>query len=587
MKNIRNISFLFKLLWKHNKRYFHLTAITLFLPSILNMVQVILPKRLIEYLEISNYNKAFIFGLSMSLIILLLHITSEFISYARYKYSGEFEIFLSKLLNKAAFSSSYENFEDFSYRKKYHHASLCVKEGSVDGVIANITRIVASIISLSSLIYISSRVVWWIWIIIGITLVINIISEIYRAKYDYKSYQDYSVTDMRMRYARDKLLWKDFTKEVRLFNMYDYVTETANHYIDLLSQLQKKRAKRTFLVYLATLIFAFVQRIVVFAYIAYQTYIGAIPIADFSMLVIAIMTISSLGSTIAKSFVGIGESSLYVSSFMDFIGDSKDEDIKGSEEASYKEDFNIEFKDVFFKYPGSENLALKNISYNFQSNKKYGIVGANGSGKSTFIHLLVALYNPGSGEILYNDKDISNYSKDSYYKLFSPVFQDFNMLAYIIDDNVTMFNKKSNYTSKEAIEKSGLLGIDGSHYYTSEYEQGIELSGGESQKLAIARAIYKDAPIFIFDEPTSALSPKSEYELYESISREMDDKTIFFISHRLASCLMCDEILVFDEGEIVENGSHEELMANEGLYHKMFTSQAELYDEKQRQVETL
>lgn len=582
MKNIRNIRSLLRLQWKYNRKYFYLTAIALFLPSIGNIALVILPKVIIENLQINNYNMAFTFGVIMSLIILLVNMALDIIDYQKYKSSGEFEITLNKLLIETVSSENYQNFEEFSYREQYHYASLCVKEGSIDRVIDSVTILVSSLISLVSLMYISSVIVWWIWIIIAISVIINVLCEIYRVKYDHKSYKKYSAIDMRMLYARDTLSWKDFAKEVRLFNMYDYVTQTATHYINLLSDLQKKRSGKTFQVYVASSFFDFLQRIAVYGYIAFKCFDGTILIADFSMLVLAILTISRLGSDIAKSFVQIGAAGLYVSAYTGFIDNGKYKVDKELDKAKHKEDLNFAFKDVSFNYPGSNTLALENISYNFHANKKYGLVGSNGSGKTTFINLLIGLYNPTSGEISYNNKDISSFSKESYFKLFSTVFQDFNMLAYTVSDNITMFSKSKDST-KEALEKAGMKDTEVEQYYSSEYERGIELSGGETQKLAIARAIYKNAPVFIFDEPTAALSPKSEYELYENISNEMKDKTIFFISHRLASCRMCDEILVFDEGEIIESGSHDELMGKKGMYFEMFMAQAELYDDKQRE----
>ena len=311
----------------------------------------------------------------------------------------------------------------------------------------------------------------------------------------------------------------------------------------------------------------------------YQCYIGELSVADFSMVTLAIISISKLSIDMAKEFVKIGEIAMYVGAYMDMIEVVGDLSEKQILDVRKDESFSIVFQNVNFAYPGTDKLVLENISFEFQSGKKYGLVGANGSGKTTFVNLLMGLYTPVSGKILFNGNDVTDFTKESWSKLFSAVLQDFNTYAYTVSDNVSMLMHEKQKV-KDSLAKARIDWLNENDYVTSEYEQGKELSGGEAQKLAIARAIFKDSRIFVFDEPTAALSPQSEHELYENICKEMQNKMLFFISHRLASCQMCDEILVFNNGKIIEKGNHDELMKRQGMYETMFRAQACLYDTK-------
>lgn len=247
-------------------------------------------------------------------------------------------------------------------------------------------------------------------------------------------------------------------------------------------------------------------------------------------------------------------------------------------------EYELEFRNVSFHYPNSKENILKHITAKIKVGGKMAIVGRNGSGKSTFIKLLCRLYDPTEGEILLNNIDIRKYDYDEYRRIFSVVFQDFKLLSFSIAGNVaadTSYDKEKVWL---CLKKTGLServkempkGIETVIY--KQEEEGVEISGGEEQKLAIARALYKDAAIMILDEPTAALDPISELEIYEQFNEIVQEKTAIYISHRMSSCRFCENILVFDDGNIIQHGSHEELLKQEkGLYAKLWNAQAQYY----------
>jgi ATP-binding cassette subfamily B protein len=257
----------------------------------------------------------------------------------------------------------------------------------------------------------------------------------------------------------------------------------------------------------------------------------------------------------------------------------------GTEDIDFSVDPVIRFEKVSFRYPGSETYALKNISIELSPNKKLAVVGMNGSGKTTMIKLLCRLYEPTEGRITLNGKDISCYKYDQYLRLFSVVFQDFRLLAFSLGQNVAAASKYDKVRVQECLEMAGFgdrfasleMGTEHALYRDFD-ERGVDLSGGEEQKIAIARAIYKGAPFVILDEPTAALDPISEYEIYTKFDLIVGSKTAIYISHRLSSCRICDNIAVFDHGEIVEFGTHEALLDNkDGKYFALWSAQAQYY----------
>ena len=249
--------------------------------------------------------------------------------------------------------------------------------------------------------------------------------------------------------------------------------------------------------------------------------------------------------------------------------------------------YEVEFKDVSFKYPGSDIWALRHVNMKFKVGRRLAIVGENGSGKTTFIKLLCRLYDPQEGQILLNGIDIRKYRYDDYMNIFSVVFQDFQLICQSLGANVAGSMKYDRNRVHKALVDAGFEdrlanmenGLD-TMIYKNLSEDGVDISGGEAQKIAIARALYKDAPFIILDEPTAALDPIAEAEIYSKFNEIAGDKTAIYISHRLSSCKFCDEIAVFHEGAVIQQGSHAELLADEtGKYYELWNAQAQYYTE--------
>lgn len=271
--------------------------------------------------------------------------------------------------------------------------------------------------------------------------------------------------------------------------------------------------------------------------------------------------------------------------YFDFL-DIPDEKYQGTIPTEKRDDneYEFEFKHVWFKYPDSEEYTLKDINLKWRIGEKMALVGKNGCGKSTLVKLLCRLYDPTEGEITLNGIDIRKYKYEEYMELFSVVFQDSKLFSFSLAENVAADTEYDAERVTDCVIRSGLgdrlktmeNGIETCLYKDFD-ENGVEISGGEAQKLCLARAIYKGSPFIVLDEPTAALDPISEYDIYTKFNGIVGTRTAIYISHRLSSCRFCDEITVMDNGSIAERGSHDELLGKDGVYKELWTAQAEYY----------
>lgn len=299
-------------------------------------------------------------------------------------------------------------------------------------------------------------------------------------------------------------------------------------------------------------------------------------------------TVTQLGAAITMLSEGVRDflqNFEYIKIFFDYL-DEPNSTAEGKLPVTreIRENYEFEFRNVTFSYPGAETPSLCGISCRFGKGEKIAIVGRNGSGKTTFIKLLCRLCDPQEGEILLNGVDIRKYRYEEYLSFFSTVFQDYQIFAFTLGENVAAESDYDPGRVTEALEDAGFgerlktmeEGLD-TQLFKYFSEEGVELSGGESQKVAIARCLYKDAPYVVLDEPTAALDPVAEADIYQRMNQFARDKGAIYISHRLSSCHFCSRIMVFEEGRIAEQGSHEELFGAGGLYRRLWDAQAQYY----------
>ncbi len=278
--------------------------------------------------------------------------------------------------------------------------------------------------------------------------------------------------------------------------------------------------------------------------------------------------------------ISFRENGLYIEKFKRFMN-AKEKIVSGTDKTVFTSPVTVKFENVSFKYPGTEKYVLKNINLEISPYKKIALVGYNGAGKTTLTNLLLRLYDVTEGKITVNGKDIRDWDIKAYHENFAAVFQDFSLFGATLGENVSMDDAPDEEKVKKAVRTSGFdkeLPDGTDSILLREFDDnGVSLSGGEAQKIAIARTFYKNCPFAILDEPSANLDPVAEYSLNQAMAKAADDKTVIFISHRLSTTVMADEIYMLEKGEIIERGSHEQLMALNGKYAYMFCLQAEKY----------
>lgn len=327
---------------------------------------------------------------------------------------------------------------------------------------------------------------------------------------------------------------------------------------------------------------------VAYAFVCLKAWAGAFGLGSVTQYIGAITKVSGGVSSLVSTAGGMRNNAEFLAMLFEFL-DIPNPMYQGSltVEKRRDRDYEVEFRNVSFKYPGTETYALRNVNMKFKVGSRLAVVGMNGSGKTTFIKLLCRLYDPTEGEILLNGIDIRKYDYRDYMMIFSVVFQDFSLFSLKLAENVASGSDYDRERVTDCLRKAGFgedlakmkAGVD-TYLYKDCDKDGVNISGGEGQKIAIARTLYKDAPFIVLDEPTAALDPMAEAEIYSKFNDIVGDKTAIYISHRLSSCKFCDEIAVFHEGCVIQQGSHEELVADEeGKYYELWNAQAQYYAE--------
>lgn len=417
---------------------------------------------------------------------------------------------------------------------------------------------------------------------------LNYIVSNYFQKKNYEQEQKSYQPQRRIDYFLDTMLDYVAGKEIRVFSATDFFQEKYSDREQEVFQIQRQKQRYFLADRLIGVGIVVIQLLFLYLLVGREYFDGKVNIGDISLYINLVLVFSGAFSGLFTSFAAVNWQGERLKDFKDYL--ALEDGDKELETEPVSEQFGtIVFEHVWFRYEGAEEYTLKDINLVIKEGDKFAIVGENGSGKTTLIKLLMRFYTPTKGRILVDGKDYLTLRQEDYYRLFSTVFQDFNLMAFTIGENIGLTeNPEDKEKIRKVLERLELWekieklpkGIDTS--ITREYlPDGVNFSGGERQKLSIARADFKNAPIMILDEPTSALDPIAEKKLYDKIYTMMEQKTMLMISHRLQSTAVCDSILFMKSGKITEQGSHEALMEQNGAYARMFALQANWYQEKE------
>ena len=575
-----------KLIWSTEPQYFGWTFPQIFINVILRLLYVYAPKLIIEKLTNgSTYRDVLFTILLYAACLLVLNIVLKIAQEKSRFCAGEFARRLKLSIGKATASLPLYQVEDKAHREIINLAKNAASLTETMGVAERMITNVITIIGLSAIIVQLDMI---LLASVAFVLAVKIIITYLRFAYDKKMQIQRNENQLQGEYLNELAYFSPGAeKEIRINNLEVWFMDKVKTYRhDML--VWQYRDFRRYAAFESLMAIITVLQSLVLLLILSNRYIGGdISIADFTMYFNAVISLGGALSAVADQVSALEKQTLnfsHLEKLFDLHSKAGTIMKESTDSAVPNEKLDIVFDNVSFSYGEDAPLVLDHINLTIKSGEKLVIVGMNGAGKTTLIKLLCKFYRPTAGRILIGGRDIETIPNDEYYKLIAAVFQDHREFSFTVAENISLSKNGDTDKIEKILAELDLAGFisrlpNGLCTYVGRNfsNEGIDPSGGEGQKLAIAKAMYKDSPILILDEPTASLDALAESEIYEQFFKLSATKTTIFISHRLAASTIADRIVVFDKGNIVEHGTHKELMKNDGLYAKMYLKQSKLY----------
>ena len=606
MKKIKIVFSAFKEIHRLEKRLLPTSIVVAIVTAVMPFINICFTSKIIDLLDVgtSMSDLAVYIGLAVEINAVLFFINyflgDIYFVFRSLMYNKELQNISAKL-----FKAEYQKLESSDFKELIHKhseaqdrvfSSFVQFSWMMRDFISGVVTMIISVIIIVPLLKIGftktgdtyfERPVFLLTIFgaIAIMAVVILIVATQMNKAWFKASDEYSRLDRIFYYFLNMFSDYNTGKEIRIYKEQNLIEHTATD--KLLTDGEKLLKKASLHTAKSSSFVAILGALVgfgIYLFIGVKGLYGLFGIGSLVLYCGSFMQIINGIMKIAVTFGKTEEMVPLVNYYFDIMK-TNDEMTYGSKELNLTDKFEIEFKNVSFKYPNTESYALQNINLKINNGEHLAVVGRNGSGKTTFIKLICRLYDATDGEIFINGINIKEYSKESIIKLYSVVFQDFKIFSTTLAQNISAneeYDKERLYDTldKENI-KDRVLAMENkesTYLYKDLDKSGVEISGGEAQKLALARALYKDSPVVILDEPTAALDPVAENEIYNRFNSFVDNKTAIYISHRLSSCVFCNRIAVFDKSQLVETGTHQELLNANGKYSELWNAQAKYYN---------
>lgn len=604
MKKMKSILLAFKEMHRLEKRLTPLSVILAAVTAVMPFINIWFTSEIIDLLDTGADMKelALYIGLAVGINLILFFLSyflnDMYFMYRSLMYNKELQNISEKL-----FKTEYQKLENSDFKELIHKHSEAqdrvfsafvqfswMMRDFISGALTLIISIII-VIPLFKIGFTKTGETYFekpvflltIFAAIAVMVVIILVVAMKMNKAWFKASDEYSRLDRIFYYFLNMFTDYNTGKEIRLYKEQNLIEHTATDILltdgeKLLKKVSLNSAKSSSFVAILGAIVGFG----IYLFIGVKGLYGLFGIGSLVLYCGSFMQIINGIMKMAATFGKTEEMVPLVNYYFDIMN-TKDEMEYGDKVLDTTE-FELEFKNVSFRYPDAENYSLKDINIKIKNGEHLAVVGRNGSGKTTFIKLMCRLYDVTDGEILINGINIKDYTKESIIQLYSVVFQDFRIFSLPLNDNVCagkehdkdkLYNCLEQANIKERTES--LPNKDNTILYKDMDKAGVEISGGEAQKLALARALYKDSPVVILDEPTASLDPIAENEIYSRFNSFTQNKTAIYISHRLSSCVFCNRIAVFDKAELVETGTHNELLNNSSKYSELWNAQAQYY----------
>ena len=573
---------------RERRSYPILLLLLILLSALAPFINIIAPKYIIEEL-MGGQNVQRLIGIVVITIggNFILAQVHTVLQETRTKQEDWFGRKFNMLLSKKSIDMKFANTEKEEVLDAEHKAEIGMSwySGGIRGMSDCVIWILSAAGTFVGVVYIVVQVSPWLLLASLIAVIVNTFctSKINRASQEV--FEKTPAINKFYSYIYTRMNFREYAKELRLYDGAELVEKKSMDNAKQLNDMDNECAVKQFSWGIPGVLVSALSYGFSYCYLGVMAITGKLSVGEFVMCITALDTFTNgCLLQIISNCQQLVLKCNFMSAFIDFLKlDS--EKIVETEEISLQAFEELSLENVSFKYPGREEYVLKDINLTIRKGERLSIVGLNGAGKSTLVKLICRLYDVTEGTIRMNGRNIREYRYEDYFKILSVVFQDFKLFGYTLDENICMGEMLASKEQLQQIYETGgiaewvqSLAKKGDTLLSKDYDaEGVEPSGGQAQKIAIARALYHNGPMVILDEPTAALDPVAEYEIYNRFDELVRDKTAIYISHRLSSCRFCDRIIVLSDKKIAEEGSHEQLMEREGLYAQLFRTQAQWY----------
>lgn len=576
--------------WTHQKSVIFLGIAFAGLLVLQKLVQLLITPAVLQIVE--THGSIFQLFATIGIFTLLILLLSSIREYAELTMTfGRIRVraMIGKEINLKACTTSYPNTQDAKIKKLYDRASQTGfnNDAPQEHIFITLRELIQNVAGFAVYLLLLSGFHPALLIVITLTSVVSFCINLRCSNWRYLHRNEFDEHYSKIVYLRKTMESPAMAKDIRIFGLAPWLKELRQKAYAAYDLLFAKRDRLVFWTAAADLLLTFLRNGFAYFYLIHLLLTTGMPVSTFLLYFTAFSGFSEWVTGILNTYDTLRKEALELSAVLEYLNLPEPFRFSEGTPVLAASSYTLQLEHVSFRYPGSEQDILSDLNLTIRAGEKLAIVGLNGAGKTTLVRLLCGLYDPAEGRVTLNGQDIRAFDRREYYKLFSAVFQDFSMPDLTVAETVAQDYENIDLNKVRAcVEKAGLTqaiqalpkGLD-THLGKEIFLDGVRLSGGQTQRMMLARALYKDGPILILDEPTAALDPLAENDIYMKYNQMTAGKTSVFISHRLASTRFCDRILFLENGEIKEEGTHEQLLAQNGGYAKLFEVQARYYQE--------
>lgn len=592
----QNVCFMVKTAWDTHKRVLVMCVAIAAVQVGLNLAQLYVTPEILKKVEQGASVPELLLTIGIfSAALFLLMGAKGYLTENRLSAEVDVRSAIIRMITRKTCETSYPNTRDPKILKMKEQASAATSSNAdaAEHIWTTLTKILTNVSGFVIYLLLLSNMNAFLILVVVVTAAIGFFVSKHINEWEYRHREEKEIHEKRSSY----LIWKarslQFAKDVRIFGLGDWIRQLCAKSVRLLESFVSRREKTYIWANVVDVVMTALRNGIAYAYLIWQTLEQGLSTSDFLLYFTAVSGFATWVTGILSEFTQLHKESIALSRVQEYLNIPEPFKFEDGIQPPEADGYELKLENVTFRYPGTEKNILENINLTIHPGEKLAIVGLNGAGKTTLVKLLCGFYDPTEGRVLLNGQDIRGFNRKRYYELFSAVFQEFSILDTTIAECVAQTVEDMDLEKvNDCLEKAGLTeaikkfpsGLQ-THIGREVYLDGVMLSGGQTQRLMLARALYKDGPILVLDEPTAALDPIAENDIYRKYSDMTAGKTSVFISHRLASTRFCDRIIFVADGTIAEEGTHEELLAWGGAYAKLFEVQSRYYREGGEQNE--